>query len=252
MRRLDLKSTLERPAAGLLRLAVTFLVAAATASTALAREVDFEALLEKGTSLYAREKEEPIIRHFFKGRRDGFLVDIGCFDWRDTSTTLYLEKHLGWSGIAVDAQEAFSLGWQQHRPRSKFFAYAITDESGETVTFYQAGGISSTELWNIEQWQKVVGDFEPNVVKAPTITMNDLLDREGVKKIDFLSMDINGGEPAALAGFDIKRFRPDLVMIEVHERNKEPLSAYFRANGYERIDRYLKYDVTNWYFKPAD
>jgi FkbM family methyltransferase len=165
------------------------------------------------------------------------------------STTLYFEKVLGWSGIGVDAQEAFSLGWLENRPRSKFLAYAITDKSGERVTFYQAGGISSTEKWNIEQWQKL-HDFDPGVIDVPTLTMNDLLKDRKVEKIDFLSMDINGGEPTALKGFDIQRFRPDLVMIEVHQRNQKPISEYFEKNGYERIDAYLEYDAVNWYYKP--
>ena len=57
-------------------------------------EPDFDQVLAEGTSLYAREKEEPIERHFFRDRRDGFFVDVGCFQPKEFNTTYYLEKHL--------------------------------------------------------------------------------------------------------------------------------------------------------------
>ena len=43
----------------------------------------------------------------------------------------------------------------------------------------------------------------PREVMVPTITLNDLLPKHGLEKIDFLSMDIELSEPKALAGFDI-------------------------------------------------
>jgi hypothetical protein len=61
-------------------------------------------------------------------------------------------------------------------------------------------------------------------VLVPTITIDDLLDREGVKKIDFLSVDIHGPHPIAMSVFYIQRFRTELVQIEVHRRNREVLA----------------------------
>ena len=52
-------------------------------------------ILAEGEALYSQQKEELIIRHFFGDREGGFFVDVGCYDWKDLSTTLYLEKHLG-------------------------------------------------------------------------------------------------------------------------------------------------------------
>jgi len=196
-------------------------------------------------------KGELLIRYFFRDRKDGFYLDIGCSDYQVNSTTYYLEEHQAWSGIGVDPIEYLRAGWVKHRPRSKFFAYAVTDRSGESIKFFSAGGLSATEIdtKNLKRWQELK-KFEPAEVEVPTITMNDLLDQEGVTKIDFLSMDINGAEPVALAGFDIERFRPDLVHVEASPHRKEELSAYFARHDYVRIDEYLVYDATNWYFTP--
>jgi FkbM family methyltransferase len=219
----------------------------------------FDDLLDSGQVLYSQRKQELIIRHFFKDRTDGFFVDVGCFHWKDSSTTCYLERHLDWSGIAIDAQEKFRPEWEKYRPKSKFFAYAVTDKSGETITFYltgddsdtRTGGTSSTETTNLEKWQKKV-EMEVRETTVPTITLNDLLDREGVEKIDFLSMDINGAEPIALRGFDIKRFKPELVSVEANVHRREELLEYFEENGYSRIDEYLEHDRIDWYFKPKN
>ena len=250
MKRSRAPSTATKPATHRSTFAVALVIAVVSAC-AEAEPTRTDDILASGEKLYSQFDEELIIRHFFRDKRDGFFVDIGCYHWKKISTTYYLEKHLNWSGIGVDAMEHLGTGWKKNRPRSRFFAYAVTDESDETITFYQSRvGLGSVELESIREWQRDHPRFDPEVVEVPTITMNDLLDRAGVEKIDFLSMDINGGEKAALAGFDIERFRPDLVHIEVNPRNRPAVAEYFEKNGYERIDDYLEYDHINWYYKP--
>ena len=53
-----------------------------------------------------------------------------------------------------------------------------------------------------------------------------------------------------LAGFDIERFRPELVLIEARGDNQPVLMDYFTRHGYERIDAYFERDPLNWYFRP--
>ena len=70
--------------------------------------------------------------------------------------------------------------------------------------------------------------------------------------VDFVSMDIEQGEPAALAGFDLRRFKPELVCVEAFGPVKKAITDYFERNGYERIERYAEYDELNWYFMPKE
>ncbi len=68
-------------------------------------------------------------------------------------------------------------------------------------------------------------------------------------------MDIELGEPAALAGFDMDRFKPQLVCIEALDEGtevKDQIIAYLTVHGYERLDKYLEYDGDNWYFRPKE
>ena len=206
-----------------------------------------EDILTAGQALYSQRDEELIIRHFFDDRREGFFVDVGSFHWKKKSTTYYLEKHLGWSGIAMDAQPGFAAGYRTHRPATTFLNYIVTDHSGTVETLYLARALSSTSRELIRRFPKT-RDLEPREISVPTITLDEALDQNRVSRIDFLSMDIEGGEPAALAGFDIGRFRPELVCIESDPSTRAAILAYLTEHGYERIDAYLAHDNANWYF----
>ncbi len=207
-------------------------------------------VLATGTKRYSQFDEELIIRHFFDDQRGGIFVDIGAWHWRDGSTTLYLEKHLEWTGIAVDAQDSVRQGYLDNRPGTKFFQYAVTNTSGQRIKFFLGGQLSSTSRQYTEFYDEPQADQRAPEMEVETITMNDLLAREGIARIDFLSMDIEDGEPAALAGFDIEKYRPRLVCIEAHDAVQDAIAKYFADHRYERIDEYLERDTLNWYFRP--
>jgi FkbM family methyltransferase len=205
------------------------------------------------TGILAEEKryslfdEELIIRDFFQDRRGGVFVDVGCAWPIAANNTYYLEKHLDWTGIGIDALDDYAEGWKQERPNSKFFSYLVTDRSGGTGTFFKSPntGLSSTNR-DLAAGKKHGDSLELEELEIPMITLNDLLDREGIEKIDLLSMDIEGHEPKALAGFDIDRFRPDLVVVESESR---AVTKYFHEHGYEEIERYILFDSINRYFQ---
>jgi len=206
-----------------------------------------------GEKLYSQFREELIIRHFFQDRREGFFVDVGCGPPIENSTTYYLEKHLGWSGIAIDAYADYAPAWEKERPRSRFFSYLVTDHSDTLDPFYRSEleGLSSTRqdrMFQIPGGPTI--ELKGEEVRMPTITLDKLLDDNGVTEIDFLSMDIEESEPQALAGFDIERFKPELVCIEAALSTRDRILAYMESHGYERLDRYREHEIANWYFAP--
>lgn len=94
-------------------------------------------ILEHGKNLYSKNNEELIIRDFFNERKNGFFVDLGCSWYEAGNNTYYLEKHLGWSGIAIDALNEYALDYIEHRPNTKFFNFIVTDHSGTVESFYR-------------------------------------------------------------------------------------------------------------------
>jgi FkbM family methyltransferase len=201
--------------------------------------------------LYSNFDEELIIRDFFQDKRGGVFLDVGCARAIKGSNTYYLEKHLGWTGIGVDALEEYAAEWKQMRPNSRFRSHLVSDRSGGTETFFKSfgRGLSSTNEESARG--KAFGeDFPTEELQLQTITLNDLLAQEGVSKIDLLSMDIEGHELKALAGFDIERLAPELIVIEmqVHPGKNRQVAQYFWRHGYRRIEKYRAFDSVNAYY----
>lgn len=197
--------------------------------------------------LYSVVAEELIIRDYFEDRREGFFLDVGCAWAVFGSNTYYLERHLDWTGIGIDALDDYAAEWAEVRPTSTFMNYLITNKTGGYGTFFKSDslGLSSTSKGHAAG--KLFGvKAEPKEIKVPMITLNDLLDGAGVTKIDLLSMDIEGHEAKAFAGFDIERFAPELLVIEGESNQVE---MYLASHGYVEIERYKQYDEINRYFE---
>ena len=198
---------------------------------------------------HATEREEEwMIRDFFKDRRNGFFVDVGANHYRVTSKTYYLETTLGWSGLAIDAQEQYAADYLQYRPRTKFFPLFVSSKSDETAQLYVLRNsplVASSDRDFVNQFGR------PDEVRTvPTVALSDLLDRESVKTVDFLSMDIELNEPKALQGFDIDRFKPSLVCIEGLLPVRQGILDYFAKHHYVIVGKYIWVDRENLYFMP--
>jgi FkbM family methyltransferase len=220
---------------------------AARNPTMSAAEMDY--YREKyGPDHFSEREEEWFIRDFFADRRGGVFVDVGANHFKSASKTYYLESRLGWSGIAVEPQREFADEYVKFRPKTKFLPFFVSDESNHTAKLYLLQSkhqIASSDAAFVKQFGRPA-----EVRDVPTATLNDLLDAQGIRTFDFLSMDIELHEPQALAGFDIERFRPALVCIEGLLPVRQRILDYFAAHGYVLVGRYMWVDLENMYFAP--
>ena len=193
--------------------------------------------------------EEWIVRDYFQDKRDGVFVDVGAHHYQFASNTYFLETALNWSGIAVEPQTQFAADYATHRPRTKFRPFFVSDVSDVMATLYMDSKdplIAS----GVKAFTRNLGSGTLETKEVPTTTLTDLLDREGVTRFDFLTMDIEMWEPKALAGFDIGRFRPSLVCVEDHAPIREEVLRYFQDHGYVLVAKYLRMDDGNLWFQP--
>ena len=210
-------------------------------------DLDWETLLRDGTSRYARNQEEVLIRHFFRDRRGGVFVDAGCFRPEKNSATCYLERHLGWSGLAIDAQD-FSDSWGRFRPRSRFLCAVLTEQSAQSVTFFLADGSSTLLPERLDEephsWER-----RPRVLTSAVL--DDLLEEADITSFDFLAINVNGTNLRALAGLDLRRYRPALIKIKCDRGQRLPTIEHLHDVGYRLIKEYRPFDALNRYFTPV-
>jgi len=222
-------------------------------NTAVLREQPDPTLYERlkasyGPSHHSEDLEEWIIRDWFRDRRGGVFVDVGANDYQERNNTYYLETALGWSGVAVEPQTRFAEGYEKFRPRTTFVPLFVSDVSNQTATLY----VPKTRHRVASVSKEFASSFDDDVVPTPTrtSTLDDILDRLGIKQIDFLNMDIELAEPQGLAGFSINRFQPSLVCIEGHLAVRERILEYFARHGYVLVGRYIRVDGDNFWFAP--
>lgn len=199
-----------------------------------------------GPDRKSQYEEEWILRDYFGDRKGATFLDVGASEHERFSNTWYLEKRLEWSGIAVEPQTSLAEGWRLNRPRTKLISAFASDRSDQTATLYvgdQTLVASATKTFT-DRWGENVG------IQTPTLTLNDILDRNGVSRLQFVSIDVELHEPQVLAGFDLKRFAPELVCIEAHPEVRQAILDYFTARDYVIVGKYLRTDTQNLYFMP--
>jgi FkbM family methyltransferase len=203
--------------------------------------------LEKYGPAFSMGVEEWVARDFFGDRRGGVFLDVGANHYRKQNNTYFLEKQLDWSGVAVDALQEFAVDYGRYRPRTHFVAMFASDVADSKVQFF----VPKNDLVasaNKDFTEKYAGGGQAREV--PTTTLTSVLDQAGIGKVDYVSMDIELAEPKALAGFDIERFKPELVCIEAHPQVRQQIIDYFNDHGYVLVGKYLRLDPNNLYFRP--
>jgi hypothetical protein len=85
-------------------------------------------------------------------------------------------------------------------------------------------------------------------VRVPFTSLDDLL-AESTDRVNFVSLDVEGMELEVLKGFDIARYRPEMILIESDgRRHDETIEAHLQDLGYYAVGR----KGCNLFFVPAD
>jgi FkbM family methyltransferase len=217
----------------------------APAGRTLPAKVDLGELRRSlGEPLYSQDDEETLIRAFFQDRKGGFFLDVGAGDPIRHSTTYYLERHLGWTGIAVDAIAEYAADFARERPGTRFFNYFVGDKSDRFHDFYVSDERDFSSGTGADPRG---GAYRKRTV--PTVALGDLLTREKVARVDFLSLDIEGAEPAALAGLHLGRYRPELACVEIASPEAgRAVAERFTLAGCREVSAYRAVDAINRYY----
>jgi hypothetical protein len=201
-----------------------------------------------GPMKFSQGPEEWLIRDFFDDRKGGVFVDVGSYDARKWSNTYRLEHDLEWSGVAIDALQEFAPGYAAYRPKTKFVVAFVGESDGGSATIYVNPDEPATSSGNDAFSHLFSKTTLPREV--PRRTLDGILEKAALTHVDLLSMDIELGEPIALAHFTISRYRPSLAVVEAQGQTRQAILDYFSRAGYVLVGRYLHADAQNLYFKP--
>ena len=165
--------------------------------------------------------EDLLLRKIFKKRllqkATGCYIDIGSASPTNGSNT-YIFYLMGWRGLCVDANGEMASHWQTMRPEDKFVHAAVGEKKGNGFLFRHKRNPGMHCILDTETAPD--GDFIATPERISMVRLEELF-TEHVKdgSIQFLTMDIEGGELSALHSNDWRRWRPEVILMECHEFN---------------------------------
>jgi FkbM family methyltransferase len=174
----------------------------------------------------------------FKNQKEpGFFVDIGALDGKRCSNTYSFEL-VGWKGVCAEAHPFYIDYLKKNRPDSIIVHAAIAAKNKESVTFYTnyLGSLSTLDKrlggYFKKQYGKNFGGFKP--VQVPMRTVDSILEENEIESVDVVSIDVEGTELAVLRGFDLRKYKPRVLVIEaIDSRRKKLLDRHMKAVGYK-------------------
>ena len=171
------------------------------------------------------DNEDTEILNYFEKKRGGFYVDVGCYHPIHRNNTYLLHKQ-DWKGINIDVSQ-FSIDLFNYlRPNDLNYNCAISNKNETVKVFYQKE-LSQLSTIENEQAKKV---FQGNIKekKIQAFTLDEILKKGKFKdtKIDFLNIDVEGTDFKVLEGLSFDKFKPELICIEIHDKEIKESKVY--------------------------
>lgn len=171
---------------------------------------------------------------------DGVFVEVGANDGFTGSFTYNLAK-IGWKGIYLEPiPSLFSQCCTHHREHNVKCFNIAAGASHDTLSISEAGTLSTMDTPTLNQY------IESNWLKRPSVShkvtvapLTDVLEKENISHIDLLVIDVEGFETNVLRGFDINRFLPSIVIIEIADQHDTFIHNKICMAQFEEVRSYF-------------
>ena len=155
----------------------------------------------------------------FKNKNHGVFVEIGAYNGVDYSNSYFYENILSWSGIIIEPIPEHCEHARKHR-KCKVIEAAIDTQDGEgilSVVPNCKGWSGLTKSIEEKHWQRIKDHgFEKYEIKVKTKNINNILFENGIKKIDYMSIDVEGNEGMILKSINFDEYEIDVIEVETN------------------------------------
>ncbi len=178
----------------------------------------------------------------FKNKKNGFFVDIGAHDGYTGSNTWFFEKDLDWNGICIEPISAVFT--KLCKNRSCICINACASNKNEFIPFINVTGyaemlsgmVENYHPLHLERLEREIkqegGSYK--IIEVPCYKINDILKRFEVTVIDYLSLDIEGGEYELLQSLDFNVYKVTAISVE-NNYNDSRIRDYLTSTGFTYI-----------------
>ncbi len=189
------------------------------------------------------EQDKFINENLFKNLPNGVFVDVGAHDGIALSNTYFFEKELGWSGICIEPIPKVFDMLQKNRTCICINGCASKDHNVKKQ-FIQIFGpcemlstiVDTLDLAHKARIDREIKEFGGSyeIVDVPCYNLNQILQEVGITHVNFLSLDIEGGEFDILQNFDFSQCPVDVIAVEDNYRI-HPFIPFLESKGFTFI-----------------
>ena len=166
---------------------------------------------------YSQWGEDKFITEFFKEKKNGLYLDIGCFHPLMYSNTCLLHRK-GWRGINIDinptAIELFNIA----RPKDTNLCTTISEKK-EIFNIYYDGPFSPVNTLDKKFYENLKVEFfkDKKKLTVESKSIKEILEISRIDEdIDFINIDVEGMDYEILKKIDLNQLKPKLISIETH------------------------------------
>ena len=183
-------------------------------------------------------EDKHIHERYFPGVRNRVFLELGAFDGITYSNTKFFEDTLGWSGVLIEAHPGVYPDLARNRSRCKTYHCAVSTHDGYLDFIMNPNGpVSSVKDFTSEKHQEGWHSQSATMtVQVPSRPLGSILREAGVSRIDFWSLDVEGGELEVLKSMDWS-IPVYLLCIETQEPDRKPdCDAILIKNGFQFVE----------------
>lgn len=190
---------------------------------------------------YSQKGQDKFLNEvIFKNKKGGVFVEIGAHDGISFSNSYFFEKNLGWSGICVEPNPYVFNELKSNR--NCITEQLCISDSNTKKEFLLCTG------YMLEMYSGLLDNYDPRhlerintemhlfggdkqVIWIDCRTLKNLFEKHQIKYIDFLSIDIEGGEKTALQSIDFESVTINVIIVE-NNFNEMDVREYLEAKDY--------------------
>ena len=197
----------------------------------------------KAKATYSQSQEDLFINDYFKDKKKGFYLDIGCYHPVKYSNTALLYDR-GWQGINIDMSQTSIDFFDILRKRDKNICAAISNESKEVTQYVDSSfsPINTLVKEFSDTASKTISSNKYSEKIIHTYKFSQIIKEQNihVKQIDFLNIDAEAHDFEVLEGIDLGFYKINLICIEMLDSKLKMNENKFK----DYLDKY-NYDLIN-------
>mmetsp|Transcript_40660 Transcript_40660/g.84637 ORF Transcript_40660/g.84637 Transcript_40660/m.84637 type:complete len:333 (-) Transcript_40660:494-1492(-) len=168
-----------------------------------------------------------IYHNYYRDRAwgEGFYLDIGSNDAVVISNTLFFDKCLGWQGICAEPQSEYHKKIQQKRGCDLITTCVLGQDTSVTGSLAGVDFTLKETASHSESTMQCVG-------------IESLQKKFGFRKIDLVSLDIEGMESSVLSCWPFDNVNTTMFLVETNKQDVRMVDFFFHRHGYINADSY--------------